>query len=74
MNFTTIYNSMFFNDYSYMTLGYAVFLIGATLWERYRIYLELALRSAFVKYKNGDVILEDDGQLDDELKQKYEDL
>ena len=70
MNFTTIYNSMFFNDYSYMTLGYAVFLIGATMWERYRIYLELA----FVKYKNGDVILEDDGQLDDELKQKYEDL
>ena len=70
MNYTTIYNNFCFNDYSYITLGYVVFLIAAGLWEKYRIYFELA----FVKYKNGDIILEDDGQLDDELKQKYEDL
>ena len=70
MNITTIYNNICFNDYSLMTLGYVFFVLGATLWERYRIYFELA----FVKYKNGDVVLEDDGQLDNELKDKYADL
>ena len=55
---------------SYMSMAYITYLTGLYIYHKYHLYFELW----FVSSTTQEITLDDDGKLDTDLKDEYNDL